>query len=650
MSANLSYVSLNSSINPSFWNKLSELKLDVYKLDEEEKHVWGYFTIICNKVCPMTVLEVDSTSFNLEFNGQHMYLPFNGKLFNKNTLEQFKDSDKMELINREGNSIYEKIKNGEALKDPSVLNFFLILSFADLKKYHYYYWFAFPVPKGIVIETVDYCPITTIFSNEMLTEIYNNYRKLEDNQKCYFLVIKKNNEIQVHPLESKIKNLQFDSYDIYFAFHNVSSEHALVGSQLRNYVLLILNECNFLANKEVNFISLSLSRDGSLITLKDSLCYKLKMPTVDPAAVPIWVGWEKNERNKMGPRLANMKNTLDPTVISENSIDLNLKLMKWNILPSIDLEKLKKTKCLLLGSGTLGCSVARTMLGWGVRNITFVDNSTVSFSNPVRQSLFTYQDSVEMKPKSHAAAENLSKIFPGVNSKGFQISIPMPGHTVGESMVEHTVGNVQKLTELINEHDVIFLLMDSRESRWLPTLLGNVQQKIVINAALGFDSYLVMRHGIYTENGYQQDIQHPVGFRAISGADLGCYFCNDVTAPGNSMKNRTLDQQCTVTRPGVSQIAGALAVELLVSLLQHKEGVFAPAYYSTSQAVSNEDLNDVNPSVLGLVPHSIRGFLSSYEQFLPATQKYKNCVACSEMVVKEYKKRGIDFLLQVLNS
>lgn len=55
--------------------------------------------------------------------------------------------------------------------------------------------------------------------------------------------------------------------------------------------------------------------------------------------------------------------------------------------------------------------------GWGVRNITFVDNSTVSFSNPVRQSLFTYNDSVKSKPKSQAAAENLKLIFPGVVSK-----------------------------------------------------------------------------------------------------------------------------------------------------------------------------------------------------------------------------------------
>lgn len=49
-----------------------------------------------------------------------------------------------------------------------------------------------------------------------------------------------------------------------------------------------------------------------------------------------------------------------------------------------------------------------------MRNITLVDNSTVSFSNPVRQSLFTYEDSVKMRPKAQAAAERLKEIFPGV--------------------------------------------------------------------------------------------------------------------------------------------------------------------------------------------------------------------------------------------
>jgi ubiquitin-like modifier-activating enzyme ATG7 len=41
----------------------------------------------------------------------------------------------------------------------------------------------------------------------------------------------------------------------------------------------------------------------------------------------------------------------------------------------------------------------------------------------------------------------------------------------------------------------------------------------VINTALGFDTFLVMRHGVpLTEDG---------------NANLGCYYCNDVVAPAD---------------------------------------------------------------------------------------------------------------------
>ena len=86
--------------------------------------------------------------------------------------------------------------------------------------------------------------------------------------------------------------------------------------------------------------------------------------------------------------------------------------------------------------------------------------------------------------------------------------------------------------ELVKEHDAIFLLLDSREARWLPTVLSVVHRKICITIALGFDTFLVMRHGASPD-------LHNSGLQ--TGPRLGCYFCNDIVAPRNSTQDRTLD-------------------------------------------------------------------------------------------------------------
>lgn len=57
-----------------------------------------------------------------------------------------------------------------------------------------------------------------------------------------------------------------------------------------------------------------------------------------------------------------------------------------------------------------------------------------------------------------------------------------------------------------------------------------------------------------------------------------------------------------------------------------------------------------NECVLGIIPHSIRGFLSTFSVVLPAVERYQQCVACSRVVIGEYEKNGFEFLLKVFNS
>jgi ubiquitin-like modifier-activating enzyme ATG7 len=53
----------------------------------------------------------------------------------------------------------------------------------------------------------------------------------------------------------------------------------------------------------------------------------------------------------------------------------------------------------------------------------------------------------------------------------------MPGHPIPPGSEEQTEADVNALENLFDTHDAVFLLMDSRESRWLPTVLGSAKGK-----------------------------------------------------------------------------------------------------------------------------------------------------------------------------
>ncbi|EMR64073.1 putative autophagy-related protein 7 protein [Eutypa lata UCREL1] len=527
--ASLKFAPFSSEIELPFYHALFASKLDHDKLSDSARPVLGLYeprpgTEPDNSV-KMQILASALTSTHVPVNAVRA----EGIIKNTNTLDAFKQVDKNEMLQNAAQQIWAAIKDGTIYSIPSLLSSFILLSYADLKKYRMTYWFGFP------------------------------------------------------------------------ALHS-DPQWKRTGDVSRRH--------------EARSIILSLTMDP----IPDE---------VETTEMPKFTGWERNPTGKLGPRSVSLAESMDPARLADQSVDLNLKLMKWRISPNLDLDIIKNTKCLLLGAGTLGSYVSRVLLGWGVRKITFVDYGAVSFSNPVRQPLFRFNDCMNGgAPKATRAAESLKEIYPGVDSAGHVLSVPMLGHPITEKTKE----DFDTLKALIDSHDAIFLLLDSREARWLPTLMGKAAGKIVMNAALGFDTFVVMRHGAEPTDG--------------TSDTLGCYFCNDVMAPGDSQKDLTLDQQCTVTRPGIAAIASALLVELLTSLLQHPLGAHAPAPATTGSPDSGSE----DDHALGIVPHQIRGFLGRFQNLVIKGQSYPNCSACSIPILSSYRHDGWDFIKRALED
>lgn len=81
-------------------------------------------------------------------------------------------------------------------------------------------------------------------------------------------------------------------------------------------------------------------------------------------ARPLAVGWVGEEQTReVGPAIGGLlAPMMDPSRLADQAVNLNLKLMRWRILPTLNLKVIAGTKCLLLGAGTLGCYVARSLM------------------------------------------------------------------------------------------------------------------------------------------------------------------------------------------------------------------------------------------------------------------------------------------------
>lgn len=604
---------VNSFIDTSFYQRLSDLKLDTLKLSESGIPARSILHLDNipkqNSVTPLFLngqsFDVDSQS-NYGAN-QDVSIEVRGEIVNFNKLEQMKTLNKHQYLYEQGMKLWEDCK-----KDIHNCFKFYLISFADLKKYQYTYWLMIPsfIFKGLTIT------IEGNLLNRQLNDVRDWFCQTVNKDK--WVCVMSNSLIKDY---DPGENIGLDGKIVFI--RDTSSIDKIPSSVTKNILTVIKYNNRKITKLNVYFVRGTDTKSfGYRLKFDDT-----KMLHFDESQLN-FSGWERTTEGKLSPRQIDLSSLIDPLKIAEQSVDLNLRLMKWRIVPALNLDIIKDTKVLLLGAGTLGCYVARTLLGWGVRRITFVDNGIVSHSNLVRQPLFEFNDCG--KPKAEVAAAALKRIFPLVQSKGVNISIPMIGHPITNELREHRELDI--LVELIKNHDVIYLLTDSRESRWLPTVLSNIEGKMVINAALGFDSYLVMRHGIYNNN--NNNSNNTSGKLNEKPTRLGCYFCNDIVVPTDSMTLKTLDQMCTVTRPGVALMASSQAVELMVSMLQR----------NTAQESNG------GQCVLGEIPHQIRGFLDKFETLKVESPAYIHCSACSPIIVETCRNNIWDFVKNSLND
>lgn len=472
-------------------------------------------------------------------------------LINTNTIEEFADTDKKKLLESKRTYLLDLMT--ENCTSINNINTKILLTFVDLKKYTFTYIVGSPtfVP-NIPFE------FTSIEHDITYEEInLNSGWELRFNNNSY---ISTNCEVtESLAFEWNIRN--------FLAFLSITNDN--IGEEK--------TFCNIMCKTSSN----------------KKMLFKFDIPKYSYEKFRI-IGWEKQ-------KICDLSSLLDISKIVSQANDLNLKLMKWKMWETLDTEKISNTRCLLLGAGTLGCSIARLLLGWGFTNLSFVDNGVVSYSNPNRQSLYDIDDCTKFK--ANVIVEKLLKINPSLtNCKGYVSTIPCPDHSILDE--QKSFEDFKMLESLIANNDIIFTLTDDRESRWLPVVItNNYPNKLLINVALGFETYLVSK--IDTNN-----------------KENGCYFCSDIISVYNSQINKTADQRCTITRPGVSAIASGLAVEMLINCIHN----------------------------INLDVEQIRGNVLDYEINCMKTYKSKYCVACSDKIKQEYSKNEYNFVKHACNN
>mmetsp|Transcript_97437 Transcript_97437/g.260052 ORF Transcript_97437/g.260052 Transcript_97437/m.260052 type:complete len:654 (+) Transcript_97437:8-1969(+) len=605
---------VQSEVGVEFWQRVQKNKLEHDRLDVSERKLWVEYSSSTSDKVGAAVRFSDRS-----FEGAPGCPCFHGPFWLVNTIEEFASFDKKGMVEKCLDAAWKAVASKAFLEDPALLRPVAMVAFVNMKTSVATYSLAFPALQPETPFTYSAGPVLvgTRFSTEQVVALSSQLQNSSLAGSGVFCVNCQDNALVAAPLANYTQGCML-------AFDDPSCNVGNPGFPLRNVLLAL--RASGLCGDTVEVLAW---RDSVLHRQQGGVASRSLIFTVNTTgAVATTEGWTPKpllgflKANPKSPVFqVDLKQFLDVKQIAADAVDLNIKLMKWRLMPGLDPEKIQSLRYLMVGSGTLGCSVARVLMGWGARKMSFLDCGKVSHSNPVRQSLFTHDDAVRSRHKAEAAAARVLEVMPDAEVSWSDCDIPMPGHPRSPDVIQR---EFSKLKDLVDSHDVVFLLTDSRESRWLPALLVAAAQHedrtppLGVTCALGFDSFVAM-------------------VQTYKSAESACYFCNDVTAPTDSLSNRSLDQQCTVTRPGLSGMAGSIAVELVAAMTQHPDGFEA----------ARCAIDGSGSSILGAIPSQVRGYLGGYKLVPAEVDAFAQCPCCSKDVVRTFREEGVEFVQRV---
>jgi ubiquitin-like modifier-activating enzyme ATG7 len=335
----LQFAPFGSEIELPFYSALSSLKIDHDKLDDSARQVLGLYepraTSAPETSCRMQVLGNALTSNQVPAG----CIRAEGVIKNVNTIEDFKNMDKAAMLQTAARQIWDAINDGTIYSVPSLLSSFTVLSFANLKKYTFTYWFAFPAlhsePTWRRTNSVE-----NLSGQETtaLVDRVGTWRYSVDNREHGFFLAKK-----VRPISSgtgrrpstpgtpgdelgykwdvgSLRELEsgfFDGIDLadqFVAFVDPSTYPENPGWMLRNLLVLIrrrfrLSKVQILCYRDIQ--SKRHEARSIILILESEASVESAAPSTTTSAIgmtqmPKVTGWERNSLGKLSPKMTNL--------------------------------------------------------------------------------------------------------------------------------------------------------------------------------------------------------------------------------------------------------------------------------------------------------------------------------------------------------